>query len=108
MKEGFRQSMSWLHTWIGLVAGWVLYFIYLTGTLGYVDKEIDYWMTPDRPHFAQPGTQREQLAMAQKRLQQVAPQAASWNIRFRDPDGLVVELTAAKSNPKSNPKSKES
>jgi len=23
-------------------------------------------------------------------------EAASWNIRFRDPDGLVVELTAAK------------
>jgi catechol 2,3-dioxygenase-like lactoylglutathione lyase family enzyme len=24
-------------------------------------------------------------------------EVASWNIRFRDPDGLVVELTAAKS-----------
>ena len=98
MKEGFRQSMSWLHTWIGLVAGWVLYFVYLTGTLGYVDKEIDYWMTPDRPHFAQPGTQREQLTVAQGRLQQVAPQAASWNIQMiggREAPSLDIAWTDA-------------
>ena len=82
MNQGFRQSMSWLHTWLGLVAGWVLYFVYLTGTLGYVDKEIDYWMTPDRPHFAEPGTQSSQLALAQARLQQVAPEASRWNIQL--------------------------
>jgi len=82
LKEGFRQSMSWLHTWLGLVMGWVLYFVYLTGTLGYVDKEVDYWMTPDRPYFAAPGTQREQLTVAQQYLQQVAPDAMRWNIQL--------------------------
>jgi uncharacterized iron-regulated membrane protein len=96
MREGFRQSMSWAHTWLGLVIGWVLYFVYLTGTLGYVDKEIDYWMTPDRPHFAQPGTQREQLAVAQIRLQQIAPEAARWNIQLiggREVSALEVAWT---------------
>jgi uncharacterized iron-regulated membrane protein len=96
MREGFRQSMSWAHTWLGLVIGWVLYFVYLTGTLGYVDKEIDYWMTPDRPHFAQPGTPREQLAVAQLRLQQVAPDAARWNIQLiggREAPALEVAWT---------------
>jgi uncharacterized iron-regulated membrane protein len=96
MKEGFRQSMSWLHTWIGLVAGWVLYFVYLTGTLGYVDKEIDYWMTPERPYFEQPGTQQQQLAVAQGHLQQVAPGAASWNIQLiggREAPSLEVSWT---------------
>jgi uncharacterized iron-regulated membrane protein len=82
LKEGFRQSMSWLHTWLGLVMGWVLYFVYLTGTLGYLDKEVDYWMTPDRPYFAAPGTQREQLTVAQQYLQQVAPDAMRWNIQL--------------------------
>jgi uncharacterized iron-regulated membrane protein len=82
MREGFRQSMSWAHTWLGLVIGWVLYFVYLTGTLGYVDKEIDYWMTPDRPYFEQPDSQREQLAVAQIHLQQVAPDASRWNIQL--------------------------
>ena len=29
MKEGFRQSMSWLHTWGGLITGWILFFVFL-------------------------------------------------------------------------------
>ena len=33
MKAGFRQSMSWLHTWCGLTCGWLLCAIFLTGTL---------------------------------------------------------------------------
>ena len=82
MKEGFRQSMSWLHTWLGLVVGWILFLVYLTGTLGYLDKEIDYWMTPDRPFFAEPGTQQQQLTLAQDRLQLIAPDAARWNIQL--------------------------
>ncbi len=31
-REGFRQAMSWLHTWAGLVLGWLLFAIFLTGT----------------------------------------------------------------------------
>ena len=34
MKAAFRQSMAWLHTWAGLVVGWVLFFMFLTGTVG--------------------------------------------------------------------------
>jgi uncharacterized iron-regulated membrane protein len=82
MKEGFRQAMAWLHTWLGLVVGWILFLVYLTGTLGYLDKEIDYWMTPDRPYFAEPGTQQQQLTLAQDRLQRVAADAARWNIQL--------------------------
>ncbi len=96
MKEGFRQSMSWAHTWLGLVIGWVLYFVYLTGTLGYLDKEIDYWMTPDRPYFAAAGSQREQLAVAQIHLQKVAPDAERWNIQLiggREAPSLDVAWT---------------
>lgn len=49
MKEGFRQSMAWLHTWTGLVVGWVLFFVFLTGTAGYVQIELTRWMQPERP-----------------------------------------------------------
>ena len=35
MKEGFRQAMAWLHTWAGLTFGWLLFAIFLTGTLAY-------------------------------------------------------------------------
>lgn len=32
MNASFRQSMAALHTWTGLVPGWVLYLIFLFGT----------------------------------------------------------------------------
>ncbi|WP_111858487.1 PepSY-associated TM helix domain-containing protein [Acinetobacter sp. CFCC 10889] len=48
MKEGFRQSMAWLHTWTGLVVGWVLFFVFLTGTAGYVQIELTRWMQPEQ------------------------------------------------------------
>ena len=47
MKEGFRQSMAWLHTWSGLLVGWVLRLIFMAGTSSYYRDEITLWMTPD-------------------------------------------------------------
>ncbi|XOT98199.1 PepSY domain-containing protein, partial [Alcaligenes pakistanensis] len=41
--------MAWLHTWVGLVVGWILFFVFVTGTAGYVDDEITRWMEPERP-----------------------------------------------------------
>jgi uncharacterized iron-regulated membrane protein len=52
MKDTFRQSMKWLHTWVGLVVGWILFFMFLTGTTGYFYKEITRWMEPERPLIA--------------------------------------------------------
>ena len=49
MGATFRQSMAWLHTWTGLTVGWVLYFIFLTGTVGYLNNEVDRWMRPEAP-----------------------------------------------------------
>lgn len=96
MKAGFRQAMAWLHTWLGLIVGWLLFYVYLTGTLGYLDKEIDYWMTPDKPFFATTPSTREQVAMAQARLNSVAAQAASWNIQLiggREASSLDISWT---------------
>ncbi|GGX17637.1 membrane protein [Pigmentiphaga litoralis] len=49
MKDAFRQSMAWLHTWLGVLVGWLLYFMFITGTAGYLDTEIDRWMRPELP-----------------------------------------------------------
>ena len=49
MKEGFRQAMAWLHTWAGLIFGWLLFAIFLTGTLAYFKDEISHWMQPEVP-----------------------------------------------------------
>ena len=33
MKNGFRQSMAWLHTWSGLLVGWVLFLVFAAVSL---------------------------------------------------------------------------
>lgn len=47
MKDSFCQSMAWLHTWVGRLLGWVLYFMFITGTAEYLDTETDRWMKPE-------------------------------------------------------------
>jgi uncharacterized iron-regulated membrane protein len=44
MKGGFRASMTWLHTGLGLVFGWLLFVILLTGSLSVFDRAITDWM----------------------------------------------------------------
>ena len=80
MKGGLRQSMAWLHTWTGLPVGWVLFFIFLTGTLGYFDSEIDQWMRPEAPLAPPTLTQADGLALGLTRLEQVAPHASRWTV----------------------------
>ncbi|AZF14575.1 PepSY domain-containing protein [Pseudomonas sp. R3-18-08] len=90
MKEGFRQAMAWLHTWAGLIFGWLLFAIFLTGTLAYFKDEITHWMQPEVQ--AHPLDDARSLGVAQRYLQQQAPTAARWFITLptrRDP-GLSV------------------
>ncbi len=78
MKEGFRQAMAWLHTWAGLIFGWLLFAIFLTGTLSYFKGEITHWMQPEVPaHAVDDG---RSVAVAQRYLEQHAPAAARWFI----------------------------
>lgn len=60
MKKDFRQSMTWLHSWAGLLVCWVLYFMFVTGTVGYYDTEIDHWMKPELPMNSYQGELSEQ------------------------------------------------
>lgn len=48
--RGIRQTMSDLHTWAGLLAGWILYAMFLTGTVSYFKDETSQWMRPEQPH----------------------------------------------------------
>jgi uncharacterized iron-regulated membrane protein len=49
MKEHFRQSMAWLHIWTGLLAGWVMFFVFVTGTAAFFCDEITRLMQPELP-----------------------------------------------------------
>lgn len=85
MKGGFRQCMAWLHTWVGLVVGWVLFFVFVTGTAGYFAYEIDRWMRPELP-LATDAAQAEPhraAELAQAYLQANAPQPSQdWSVQM--------------------------
>lgn len=96
MKEGFRQAMAWLHTWTGLIFGWMLFAIFLTGTLSYFKEEITHWTKPEiQSHPLNPAAS---LDLAQRYLQANAAGSSTWFIRlpgeresamsvgYRDPD----------------------
>ncbi|WP_085638477.1 MULTISPECIES: PepSY domain-containing protein [unclassified Pseudomonas] len=99
MKEGFRQSMAWLHTWSGLVFGWLLFAIFLTGTLAYFKDETSRWMQPEIPVRAL--NAEASLTQAQHYLQRHAADASRWVIDLpdaRDP-GLTVRWQQAPAAP---------
>lgn len=77
-EEGLRQSMSWLHTWAGLIFGWVLFAMFLTGSLAFFRPEITHWMQPEiqvKPAPAVPSVE-----VAQRYLAEHAPDAKRWFI----------------------------
>ncbi len=46
MGSSFLKSMSWLHTWLGVVLSGLLFAIFWMGSLSVFDREIDLWMAP--------------------------------------------------------------
>ena len=80
--EGPRQSMAWLHTWASLILGWLLYAIFLTGTLSFFQNEITVWMKPEFHQSVPSKTQIEQTRVALTYLQQYHPDAGSWTIQL--------------------------
>ncbi|MCU8061197.1 PepSY domain-containing protein [Shewanella sp. SM55] len=47
MKETFFRTLSWLHTWAGLLVCWVLLLIFFAGSLSYFRHEISLWNEPE-------------------------------------------------------------
>jgi uncharacterized iron-regulated membrane protein len=82
MKKTFTQAMAWLHTWAGLICGWLLFAIFATGTLAVFDAEIDHWMHPEIS-----GAQVPQLTAANNALSYLQAHhanAPSWSISLPD------------------------
>ena len=77
MSQGFRQSQSFLHTWSGLILGWVLFVIFVAGTIAFWREGLNRWMRPELARIEQPHLV---LAGAQRFLQNKAPDAKTWFI----------------------------
>ncbi|WP_137919055.1 PepSY-associated TM helix domain-containing protein [Hydrogenophaga sp. 2FB] len=54
--------MAWLHTWCGLWFSWLLFAVFLTGTLAVFAEPITHWMTPE--HHAEEEREAEEAARA--------------------------------------------
>jgi uncharacterized iron-regulated membrane protein len=59
----FRQSMVWLHTWFGLVIGFVLIVVFFFGSLSVFDREIDRWAIPQTRFEPQPMPSFDQMLL---------------------------------------------
>lgn len=94
MREGFRQSMAWLHTWSGLLVGWVLFAVFATGTSAYYRDEISLWMRPELHGAVAPGVPQAQAAEhAIARLEQRAAGATRWFITLPDERASAVRAS---------------
>lgn len=82
MRESLLRSLAWLHTWCGLLVGWLLLSICITGSLAVFHDEIDRWMRPEVPSTAAPA--RQAVATAERHLRQHHPDAALWSIALED------------------------
>jgi uncharacterized iron-regulated membrane protein len=80
--EGIRQSMSWLHTWTGIVLGWLLYVIFFTGTLSYFQDEISLWMKPELHQSVPTGDVDKTVQTALAGMQTIAPNATVWTLNL--------------------------
>jgi len=90
MKNGFRQSMAWLHTWTGLLVGWLLLLIFMAGTASYYREEISRWMRPELPRSTVSNEVAAERAIAF--LQHKATQAESWNVTLPDPRNPAMRM----------------
>ncbi|MBI5130433.1 MAG: PepSY domain-containing protein [Rhodopseudomonas palustris] len=76
--------MSGLHTWAGLLLGWLLYAMFLTGTVSYFKEELSQWMRPELPRLAQlpdPAVVAQRVA---DEIGMLAPGTAQWSLRLPD------------------------
>lgn len=78
MKHSITQAYAWLHTWAGLVFGWALVAIFLTGTWAVFDKEISNWMQPEVP--AQDVPRAQSVATAIDYLSKHHPHESNWQV----------------------------
>ena len=89
MKQGFRQSMAWLHTWSGLLFGWLLFVIFACGTTAYFQEEVTRWMQPEVTAAANPAQAADGAA---RWLTDKAPDSSDWYITLPGKRSAVTSL----------------
>jgi uncharacterized iron-regulated membrane protein len=82
--------MAWLHTWSGLVVGWVLFAIFVTGTASYYRADVSQWMRPELSDTAPDPA--EAATRAGLFLRKTMPDAAGWSVKLPAAESPAVEV----------------
>ncbi len=102
MKGSFFRSMTWLHTWVGLLVCWLLYLIFFAGTISFFRDEVSLWNQPSIHNIEQQtdriGAQKQQIISGVEYLNTQAPNAPNWRITL--PEERVPYLTYGYAKPK--------
>ncbi|MDP4023805.1 PepSY-associated TM helix domain-containing protein [Methylobacterium sp. NEAU 140] len=86
----FRPAMAWLHAWSGLVVGWALFAVFVTGTASYYRDDITRWMRPELTETAVDPVQAATTAGAF--LARQMPDAAGWYVVMPKPEMPATEV----------------
>lgn len=88
--RSLRKSLSWLHGWGGLVTGWVLFAVFVTGSLSFFRSEISLWMQPELQVARDDG---HGLERALALLREQASDAQRWGIELPNSRSPVMGLS---------------
>lgn len=89
--RGIRQTMSDLHTWAGLLAGWILYAMFLTGTVSYFKDETSQWMRPEQPHQQNLPDPAQVAQRVTTTLGSIAAGSPQWSFGLPDERTSVID-----------------
>ena len=81
-EVGLRKVMAEIHTWTGLICSWVLFVIFLAGSIAFFRAELDVWMQPELPFSDGLPDERISLATALDYLRRHAPNGFSADRTF--------------------------
>jgi uncharacterized iron-regulated membrane protein len=89
MKDSFFRSMTWLHTWVGLLVCWLLYLIFFAGTLSFFRDEISLWNQPAIHNVQAQANrieaQKQQIITGFDYLAKKGASSPSWRITLPEP-----------------------
>ncbi len=89
--NGFRQSMSWLHGWAGVLLGGLLMLVFWTGSLAVFDREIDRWMQP-ATRLAPPPAELSLDRLLPRHTGQLAAASPLWTISLPNARTPTLQL----------------
>ncbi|WP_232495547.1 PepSY-associated TM helix domain-containing protein [Novosphingobium kaempferiae] len=76
--------MASLHTWAGLIPGWILFLVFVSGTASFFRHEISAWM---RPELTPAPVTLQALQAADALLATSGHGAPSWSVMLPNPRG---------------------